>query len=537
MNAALYHLFPQLNALITRERAYYRNPGMTLSITSAEHTLFEAQYGSVNLEDKAPVNAETLFEIGSIGKLFTAIAILQAQEAGRLELQSPVSSYLPWLTIPTRFEPICLHHLLTHSAGIIAGMDGHTSAVAEAAELANVQTGFAPGSAFHYSNTGYKLLGLVLEAVYQQPYASIIFKGIFEPLEMFSSKAQICMADRPLAACGLVPALDDRPYHRSLPLVPAAWVETNTGDGAILSNAADMARFIRMLLNRGQAPGGRLLKADNFNRLVTPWIPVEENVHYGYGIYILSIPNGEIWLHGGDMPGYEAAIYCHPQQGLGTAVLMATPHIPRLGRYILDLACTAQHGETLPELRKVPEPGLVENASAYAGDYLNARGEHRVFTAENDHLYLVLPKERVLLEKRGEDRFYTPHTEFNRFLFKFSGVPASQVRYGEQVFSRTAGTNALSLENGLHAEWQPYCGHYRSHNPWLTNFRVLQHDGRLWFAYTDGEEFSLSPDEKDCFIIEEDPDSPERLRFDLPLADGFARVWYSGCWYARSFTP
>lgn len=110
MPAPLQLVFAKLNGMISRERVYYRNPAMTLAITDAQQTQVEEFYGFANVSASTPVTADILFEIGSIGKLFTAVGLLQAQEAGLLSLDDAVTRYLPWFGLQNERGEICLQH-------------------------------------------------------------------------------------------------------------------------------------------------------------------------------------------------------------------------------------------------------------------------------------------------------------------------------------------------------------------------------------------------------------------------------------------
>ena len=85
-------------------------------------------------------------------------------------------------------------------------------------------------------------------------------------------------------------------------------------------------------------------------------------------------------------------------------------------------------------------------------------------------------------------------------------------------------------------EWAAYCGHYRGHNPWLSNFRVFIRAGGLWLAWGSGEEYALTPLGEHTFRVEDDPDLPERLRFEWPAEGSYLQAWFSGGRYDLFFT-
>src|SRR5205807_1551000 len=105
--------------------------------------------------------------------------------------------------------------------------------------------------------------------------------------------------------------------HSSYPLVAAPWIETNTGDGSIASTAADMATYVRMLLNRGQGPNGRLLSEQSFDLLIHPNLENVPGIFYCYGINKRDIDGFTCIGHGGDMPGFEANMQADMDNGIG----------------------------------------------------------------------------------------------------------------------------------------------------------------------------------------------------------------------------
>lgn len=119
-NAKYKDVFEALDSFVKQYMREMNSPGMTLVLANRDGILRAATYGFSDLERGLNVKPEQLFHIGSISKSFTAIALLQLREEGKLDLHQPVVEYLPWLKIETQYAPITTHHLLTHSAGLPA---------------------------------------------------------------------------------------------------------------------------------------------------------------------------------------------------------------------------------------------------------------------------------------------------------------------------------------------------------------------------------------------------------------------------------
>src|SRR4051794_31944425 len=162
MESVLATCAAHIDRFVEQTMEEHATPGIALAITSREQLLSTRTYGYANNETRAPVTDETLFEIGSIGKSFTAICLLQLAEEGVVDLHAPVTSYLQWFSVRSEHEPITLHHLLTHTAGLIRGSDFSPDPRFEVWALRD-SLAVAPGDKARYSNAGYKVLGLVLE--------------------------------------------------------------------------------------------------------------------------------------------------------------------------------------------------------------------------------------------------------------------------------------------------------------------------------------------------------------------------------------
>jgi CubicO group peptidase (beta-lactamase class C family) len=551
--------FSLLDSWIREQMESRNTPALVLSLTDRTHNVHTAQFGHADPGAQVALCAGHLFEIGSIGKTFTAIAVLQAVEKGLLDLQIPVVEYLPWFEVSSKFGPITSHHLLTHSAGLIEGTDFSADARSEVWALRKSETGFAPGERFYYSNAGYKALGLLLEAVTGQPYPQLIRSGILQPLGMNDTAAQITHRIRPLLAQGCMPLFDDRPSHRSHPLVPAPWLETDTADGSIASTAADMAKFMRMLLNRGQGFNARLLSQESFDLLIHPHIDQDEDWSYGYGLNVFDHEGYAHTGHAGDMPGYEAYMWLDIDNGLGSTILMTHPHVPGISLTTLDYLRKLVREEPLPDLEPPADPLHLAavDPSIYAGKYTLANREelsllpagvrdfdtpeNLVLVSEGDSLLLEYSGELIALEERGDDCFYINHPDFDRFLLKFGTqqTPSGETSVVEAFHGSkwyTSKSYSGEFEFDFPAEWLAYPGHYRAFNPWETNFRIVLRKDHLLYVTPAGDETRLYPLGEGLFRIGEAP-SPERMRFDQVLDGMTLRVNRSGCDYYRFFTP
>jgi CubicO group peptidase (beta-lactamase class C family) len=156
-------------------------PAIAVAITDSDRTIATRTYGAATSDALCPV--------ASIGKSFTAVIALQLAEEGRLELHVPVTDYVPWLTIGSRSASITLHHLLTHTGGIVESSDLAPASTYDVIALAEAATGFMPGEHRWYSNIGYRAVGVVLEAVTGEPYGELLQRRVLDRLGLRDSVA------------------------------------------------------------------------------------------------------------------------------------------------------------------------------------------------------------------------------------------------------------------------------------------------------------------------------------------------------------
>ena len=341
-------------------------PGLALSITDHNVTRHTASLGYSDATSGRPVFDDTTFQIGSIGKSMTALALMQLVEAGRLDLNAPLSTHLPWFAPTSRYGPIALKHVMSHTAGLPSGSDFTPASRYEAYALRDVEAAWEPGERFHYSNTGYKMLGWLLEDVARAPYGVIISRRVLQPLGMNATDAVVTHPTRHRMATGHVPLHDDRPYRTGDTLIPATWMQYDAGDGSPAATAGDMARYARMWLNGGRSPIRAIVSSSSFDRMISPVIRMSrgdayEN-DYGYGFGIIShVADGHNFIgHGGSTVGFQAIMLIDRNGGLGVTLLCNGNGVDTYApaRYALQVAAAARDGYY---------PGAAEHARPATG--------------------------------------------------------------------------------------------------------------------------------------------------------------------------
>ncbi len=539
----LAEAFERIGTFLEHELPLTHAAGAALAVTDRDEILGVVVRGFADVASQAPVRPETRFEIGSISKSFTALVVLQEAEAGRLDLHVSVNDLLPDLHLPEPFGPITLHHLLTHSSGLYIGTEEAPTGPGAIRRLRQTQPGFAPGEHFWYSNDGYKLVGAILEHVVGQPVHEIVRSRVLEPLGMSSSVAAITNDVRTELATGYEPMFDDRPPHRSLPLVPARWLVSNTADGSIVSNVIDMSAYARLLLNGGAGPQGGLLSEEAFASFTTPHMDDsdEPGWSYGYGLDVGDIDGQHLVGHSGGMVGYTAYLLTEPASGLGVVMMLngMGARLPSV-RFALDAVRAAIGGEALPAFTEPADPATTPNAADYAGRYVSDTREATI-AVDGEQLRWREGPLGVVLERVGEedDVFAAPHPALDRFLIRFGRDEAGrvvEVFHGGDWFrgEHFAGPEPEPAPAG----WHSYTGLYRSNNPWSPVLRVIIRKGRLTMIWND----DISPTEEELiplgdgrFHVGTREWTPAWVHFDEPLDGVPTRAVFNNAYWYRSF--
>ena len=535
--------FANLERFVNSSLKMNGTPGLSLAVSDRERTLRKMSFGYSDIAAKKPVTSDTLFKIASITKSFTSIALLKLREEGKIDLNLPATEFLPWFEVKSNYAPITLHHLMTHTSAIMEGAFASPYMRTEVWALRNLQTSTKPGKYFHYSDVGYSILGLVLEEVEGVRYGEVIRKRIFEPLGMCSSSAFVGVEPPKGMAVGYGPIPDDRPLKRAGPLVAVPWFEMEDSAGSIVSSAKDMSVYLRMLLNEGKGPRGRILSEESFDLLTRAYAKADYSTawggrHYGYGLSVGKV-GGHKWIgHGGGVPsfGFISGILADLDDGLAAVALANGPaETWEMTPAAVRAVQAARAGKSLPQLR-VTNPRIIENAAEYTGKYVSDRDSFHI-TAKSGGLLLRRGKETAPLEKREEGAFQTDHPDFRNFLLRFNGQEEKVVEAfsGGRVYARAPRSGHQTYEHPH--EWQSFVGHYRSSKVLITNFRVFLRKGGLYMAeYIGDSEPPLVPMPDGSFRVGQDPKAPERIRFDW-IVDGKAlKAEMNGAGYYRSFS-
>lgn len=290
--------------------------GATVLISKKGQVIYKKAFGMANLELNVPMQTENVFRIGSISKQFTAVAILQLMDQGKLSLQDDVTKFIP--DYPTRGHKITIEHLLTHTSGIKSYTNmiefGAISRLDKKPEeliqfFKNQPMEFAPGTKWNYNNSGYFLLGYIIEKVSNKTYPEYIEENIFKALGMnnsyYGSDSKI-IKNR-AAAYGK----DDKGFVNAEPLSMALPYAA----GSLQSTVEDLYKWNQAVHTY------KLVKKETLDKAFTPYVLADgKKTDYGYGWGIDNIQGSTAIQHGGGIPGFLTMGIYLPKEDVFVAV-------------------------------------------------------------------------------------------------------------------------------------------------------------------------------------------------------------------------
>ncbi|HSM96974.1 MAG TPA: serine hydrolase [Rhizomicrobium sp.] len=344
----------------------------TVLVAKDGGVIFEKAYGLANREWGVPDTLDTKYRIGSMTKQFTATAILQLAEQGKLSIDDPVSKY--YTNAPASWRKITIRNLLTHTSGIPdftnlpdyeKFMPDDTTPLEIIERIRNKPLDFPPGTKFAYDNTGYVVLGYVIEEVSGESYADYIQQHIFAPLEMKDSgydKPDPIIRKR---AAGYYWRKGQwhRPPYISMTVPFAA--------GGLYSTVGDLLIWDQALYS------GKLLSAASLKEMFTPY-----KSDYGFGWVIAKFSgHNSIW-HNGEVNGFHSMILRFPNEHL-TVIALSNDQLAAVERMSSDLAGLYFYDTGV----KTPEAKLSSAAlDAYVGQYKPAKGPLLTVARDGDGL-------------------------------------------------------------------------------------------------------------------------------------------------------
>lgn len=350
----------------------YNLPGAAVVVVKDGEEILKKGYGYSNLDEKKVINPdETLFPAASVSKLFTATAIMQLVEQGKIGLNENVEKYIAPYKIENKFVgKVTCRNLLTHTSGVdeASEINGNTR---DKNNIKSQEYYFdnhkiivtrEPDTVSRYSNQGYNILGYIIEKVSGMSYEQYINDNILYPLKMNNSLVRL---DNDNLAKGY--EMSDKSYI----LVPLAYQYTS-GSSGILATVKDMENFMLAHLNNGEFQGNRIMNVET-SKLMQSKQFANDNIFSGMGYgFIRSNRNGqEVIKHEGALPGYTTTMFLIPKQNLG--VYVATNSLNPVPFNIEEEFLDKFYTENINEYKDII-PKNYKDYSKYSGIYRNYDG-------------------------------------------------------------------------------------------------------------------------------------------------------------------
>lgn len=344
-------------------------------VAKGSEVLLSKGYGSANLEWEIPATPSTKFRLGSVTKQFTAAAILLLEERGKLKVEDPVKKYLP--DAPAAWDKITVFHVLTHTSGIPSFTNFpdyaslrpfSTTAEKLVAHFRDRALEFEPGEKYNYSNSGYVLLGHLIEKISGESYEAFLQKNIFTPLGMKDSgydSNSVVIARR---AAGYSPGPNGP--------VNSGFIDMSVphGAGALYSTTEDLLRWEQGLF------GGKLLSAASLTKMTAPF-----KGNYAFGLQVNTVNGRKVFEHGGGIEGFNTHLAYFPEAKVTVAVLgNLNGQAPQ---QIATRVAALAHGETVTLQSERKEITLDPKVmSRYVGAYQMGPGTNMVITMDGNRL-------------------------------------------------------------------------------------------------------------------------------------------------------
>ena len=308
-------------------------PGLAIGIVAAGSPVYIQGFGVMDKREPGrPVNAETLFHMASITKPFVATSIMQLAEQGKVDLDAPISKYIPYFQLKDpRYRSITVRLMLTHTSGMPdvedylwdkpefddGALERYVRSLQDKVLL------WDPGTKFAYSNMAYEVLGDLVAKVSTMSFENYVRDNILKPLGMTSSTLLLKDADPTKLAAGHTRVKDGA----LIPVAHYPYNRSHTPSSNLHSSASDMVRWMLVNLNRGELNGHRILKNSTYDVM---WKPTDASGKDRVGIswFLRSYKGQQIVMHGGQDDGFLTTVVLFPARKVGVVVLVNSDSAP-----------------------------------------------------------------------------------------------------------------------------------------------------------------------------------------------------------------
>jgi len=463
--------------------------------------LWARGFGVEDLNKSTKADANTVYRVGSVSKLFTDIGIMQLVEKGEVDLDAPITDYLPEFRPRSRFKrEITLRQLMSHRSGLLREPlvgnyfdDDEPTLEATVKSIIDSDVIYAPESKIKYSNGAIATVGYVLEKLKGEPFASYLRKNVLLPMGLTHSAFEPLPDITDRLADATMWSYDGRVFDAptfELGMSPA---------GSMYAPVVDLGQFMKVLFNDGKGPNGPVIKKETLQLMLTSQFndgkDQRHNVGFGIGFSLSEQGGYKRVGHGGAVYGFSTQLYALPEVKLGVAVTssvdVTNTITRRVATYALDCLLAVENGKPLPDYEKTSSVNE-KTVALLVGHFVSDNGKRLKLFNKYGTLYME------------NDRFQTRIRQLNGRLVTDSQISyGSPIDYDEDGRTVTMGSTVYNREKYLKPmpipkPWQGLIGEYG----WNHNILyIYEAYGKLTALIEWMEKDILTEVEKDVFAF------------------------------------
>ena len=463
--------------------------------------LWARGFGVEDLNKSTKADANTVYRVGSVSKLFTDIGIMQLVEKGEVDLDAPITDYLPEFRPRSRFKrEITLRQLMSHRSGLLREPlvgnyfdDDEPTLEATVKSIIDSDVIYAPESKIKYSNGAIATVGYVLEKLKGEPFASYLRKNVLLPMGLTHSAFEPLPDITNRLADATMWSYDGRVFDAptfELGMSPA---------GSMYAPVVDLGQFMKVLFNDGKGPNGPVIKKETLQLMLTSQFndgkDQRHNVGFGIGFSLSEQGGYKRVGHGGAVYGFSTQLYALPEVKLGVAVTssvdVTNTITRRVATYALDCLLAVENGKPLPDYEKTSSVNE-KTVALLVGHFVSDNGKRLKLINKYGTLYVE------------NDRFQTRIRQLNGKLVTDSQISyGSPIDYDEDGRTVTMGSTVYNREKYLKPmpiskPWQGLIGEYG----WNHNILyIYEAYGKLTALIEWMEKDILTEVEKDVFAF------------------------------------
>jgi serine beta-lactamase-like protein LACTB len=464
-----------LEPFIAHEVEDKKLPALSIALVDDQHIVWARGFGFADPKAKKPATVETVYRVGSVSKLFTDIAVMRLVEQGKLDIDAPVTKYVPDFKPENPFEkPITLRQLMAHRSGLVREppvgnyFDPTSPTLAKTVESLNsTKLVYEPETKIKYSNAAISVVGYALERTQKEAFAKYLKRTLLEPLGMKKSGFEPTPALTKDVAAATMWTYHGREF-------PAPTFELGTSPaGSMYSTVTDLGRFLSVLFAGGKGPSGQILKPATLEKMWTPqFAKPEDKDGFGIGFHITEFKGKRRIGHGGAIYGFATELAALPSEKLGVVVISSkdvsnavTTHI---ANEALKLMLAQRQDKPLPKIEQTKRLSP-EEARKLAGRYKSGDKGFDLI-APGGRLWIIPARGGMRMEVRalGDGLITDDLVDHGTTITRED----DKLRVGKDVYERVDEERPKPAP----AKWKGLIGEYGwDHN----TLYILEKDGKL----------------------------------------------------------